>query len=56
MYAETRDLIQNILGTSPNLANWLNSLLPENQRFELSFLNDKTPKEYTKDGHNNQSD
>lgn len=50
MYAETRELIQFCLGTSPNLASWLNALLPENERFDFSFLNNKTPKESTKDG------
>lgn len=45
IYVEIRELIQNILATSPNLANWLNAFLPENERFDFSFLNNKTPKE-----------
>lgn len=49
MYVETRDLIQNMFGSSPNLAMWLNGLLPEDQRFDFSFLNDKSPKESLKE-------
>ena len=48
MYEEIREIIQNMLGSSPNLAIWLNGLLPENERFDLSFLNDSSPKESDK--------